>query len=381
MNITVDLTSLHWDGWGGDATPVALDLVKALARRRNVHLEILTVASNHALLRQVIGDSGAEFIMVSLAKPLLDLPRARLWRRVWKKIRYGDRALLFFPANSICYRQEGIPMVGMIHDVRHEYYPQFFEPKDLGCRRNFCMEISQSANAIVCVSNDIKAAFTEKYQYPEADSFVVHNGVKQQLNQYNENLLQKCIEELGLKGKSFAFYPANFGPHKNHRILLMAFAGICHRYPQYGLQLVLAGNRLEMPEDLQQAIVSMGIADRVHCLGILKEPVLAALYNYCSFVIYPSLYEGFCIPAVEAMRLGKPVLCSDRTSLPEVAGEGALYFDPRIPDEMEAAMLKILTDEALKKELKRKGLEQAKKFTMGNMAEQYMAVFRSVIQK
>jgi glycosyltransferase involved in cell wall biosynthesis len=146
------------------------------------------------------------------------------------------------------------------------------------------------------------------------------------------------------------------------------------KHPSQHLHLVLTGAELKSYGTLGTAVKQMGLADRVHFLGYLKEEELSAIWHRSLFLIFPSLFEGFGIPLVEAMRWGKPIVASNVTSVPEVAGDTAIYFDPRKPDEMAEAMCKVMEDEGLYHSLVAKGQEQLKHYEFDPMVDEYIRI-------
>jgi glycosyltransferase involved in cell wall biosynthesis len=123
----------------------------------------------------------------------------------------------------------------------------------------------------------------------------------------------------------------------------------------------------------------MGLERRVHFLGYLPEDQLIAVWKGCSFLVFPSLYEGFGIPVLEAMQFGKPVICSNVTSLPEVAGDAALYFDPRKPAEIVQCLERIIGNQELYADLVRRGYERLSHFQPQEMVEKYLQYINKVI--
>jgi len=172
------------------------------------------------------------------------------------------------------------------------------------------------------------------------------------------------------------FYPANFWPHKNHSMLLTAYGMFLAHNPHSPLDLVFTGALNGGEDAIKQAVSQMGLAKRVHFLGFVPQEELAAVWFGCEFLIFPSLYEGFGIPVLEAMSIGKPVLCSDRTSLPEVAGDAALYFDPRSPRALLECIEKITTDTSLRSALVEKGRSRAELFHPDDMTGKYLEIFK-----
>lgn len=392
MKIIVDLTPIRFDGQVGGAMPFSLELVKALSARKDVSLTILTGQWNHEPIKAVLSPNPVKYINTSdeQQKPIGNRTIANRVLNIWNKccrrlrclglVGQEDADLLFCPMSAISFWKPGRPTVSTILDIQHEFYPQFFAPQELNHRRSFYENICARADAIICISEFTRTTFIKHLGFPMENSFVSHIGIQNRLTLFDEAATTKKFSQLNLDGRKYAFYPANFWPHKNHKVLITAFAAFCHHFPQFDLHIVFTGNELDASDDLRTAISVMGIEERVHILGYVEDLTLAALYRHCSFLVFPSLYEGFGIPVVEAMQFGKPVLCSNQTSLPEVAGEAALYFDPRIPQEIENAMYRVLTEPALCRELQYKGIQQAKAYTMENMVSQYMDVFKSITQ-
>ena len=159
----------------------------------------------------------------------------------------------------------------------------------------------------------------------------------------------------GLGEAPYALYPANGWPHKNHQLLLVGFAQLVAERPELPLHLVLAGNLLELGPGLQEAVTRMDLAGRVHLVGFVSDEELAELLCGAFCLLFPSLYEGFGIPLLEAMQSGTPVVCSHAASLREVAGDAAHYIDPRRPGDIGAALGELYDQPELRRALIERG--------------------------
>ena len=167
-------------------------------------------------------------------------------------------------------------------------------------------------------------------------------------------------------------------PHKNLERLLEALAAIAaERRPV----LVIPGYATPYEAVLRERADALGVRDDVRWLGWVSGPELEGLYALADAFVFPSLYEGFGLPVLEAMRRGVPVACSDRSSLPEVAGHAALLFDPEDPRAMTVAIERLLSDRAEADRLRAAGRAQAARFTWGATARATAASYDRVLRR
>jgi glycosyltransferase involved in cell wall biosynthesis len=171
----------------------------------------------------------------------------------------------------------------------------------------------------------------------------------------------------------FVLYTGSLSPRKNVVRLLEAFAAIRGRLPH---RLVLTGSKSWKDRSVYETLHRLGLEDRIVRLGYVEEEDMPALYNLASVYVYPSLYEGFGLPVLEAMQCGCPVVASNVTSIPEVAGEAAILFDPFDVGAIGDALYKALTDEQARRHLVVSGLRQAAKFSWRRCAETMLDVIR-----
>ena len=188
---------------------------------------------------------------------------------------------------------------------------------------------------------------------------------------------ESVIGRLELSRGQYLIYPANFWKHKNHEMLLTAF-GIARNtgLPKH-LKLVCTGALGERQQWLQRASEAMDLSRNVVFPGYLSSAELLGLLTNCAGVIFPSLYEGFGLPVIEAMAVGVPVACSNVTSLPEVAQDAAILFDPRIPGQIADAMIALVQDRERKARLIAAGTLRAAEFSDSMvMAREYWSIFQ-----
>jgi glycosyltransferase involved in cell wall biosynthesis len=176
----------------------------------------------------------------------------------------------------------------------------------------------------------------------------------------------------------YVLFVGTLEPRKNIALLLQAFSRLLAERSQDDLQLVVAGGKGWGDGRLIATMERLNIRRRVIFTGFVEDEDLPDLYRGAQMFVYPSLYEGFGLPVLEAMACGTPVITSNRSSLPEVAGDAALLIDPTRPDDLAAAMFAIMSNGALHEELRWKGLARAKEFTWEAVARKTMEVYRAV---
>jgi glycosyltransferase involved in cell wall biosynthesis len=164
-------------------------------------------------------------------------------------------------------------------------------------------------------------------------------------------------------------------------MLLVAYNILLKRNPYLEFDLVFTGTLPLYEDELRAAVEALGLKQRVHFLGYLSDNNFSAVFQGCRFLIFPSLYEGFGVPLLEAFLLGKPVLCSNVGSLPEIGGKAACYFDPRKPLEIVKSIEQLINNPSKVTELINCGFEQVKKFNKENMGRRYMEIFSTTIDR
>jgi glycosyltransferase involved in cell wall biosynthesis len=170
-------------------------------------------------------------------------------------------------------------------------------------------------------------------------------------------------------------------PRKNQIGLIRAFARLVRAYPQIKHKLALAGKDTWFAGRVREAARQSGVADRIHFFGFVSDDDLLRLYNACDLFAFPSFYEGFGLPALEAMACGRAVVCSSTSALPEVVDGAAILTDPYSVDEIARAMADLLLDSELRIRMERLGLRRAALFNWQNTAKRTLEVFHEVAER
>ena len=283
--------------------------------------------------------------------------------------------LLFCPFTSPTYFEPGIPTVCTIYDLQYKTYPEFFAKEDVSHRERTFLEACRRATALAAISNYSRDSAISSANLNPARIRTIHLRMAQRIP-YDVTYEKDILNRLGLTQKRYFLYPANFWKHKNHEMLFTAFGMACHDGLPADIKLVCTGSPGERQEWLMRSASMMNLADRIIFPGFLPNADLAALMAHCTGVIFPSLYEGFGLPVIEAMAAGVPVACSNTTSLPEVAADVAILFNPRIPSQIAQAMILLLEDGALCAQRIQSGRKRALEFSDTElMAREYWELF------
>lgn len=305
-----------------------------------------------------------------------------------KLLKAIDADLLFCPFTAAYFFDPTVPAVSVVYDLQHRYYPQFFSLLERQQRdRNF-KETCRLASCLVTISNFVRNTVIDQDKVPGERVVTAYIRLSRRLSGDAPSKISKrsyaralsYLDKYGLKPERFLFFPANFWQHKNHAMLLTAFGMYRAAHPQSTLKLVCTGAPDARMDALIHAAEQMGLTPWVVFAGYVPDPEFSALLENCKALIFPSLYEGFGMPLLEAMEHGKPVMCSNVTSLPEVASDAALLFDPRKPGDIVHAIARIENEPELAKSLIEKGYLRVATFGGGSeMANEYLQIFRDVI--
>jgi glycosyltransferase involved in cell wall biosynthesis len=265
-----------------------------------------------------------------------------------------------------------------IHDVFAWSIPGYSSLLDTLIYRYWLPLIGKRADAIITVSTQSKQDIL-RYLAPPADRLhIIPYGVTGRFQPQPRAQARAHVQQRFDLSQPYILYVGALTNRKNIARALEAFALIHSHIPDY--QFVLAGPRSWKPTPIEALIQQLCIADRVHWTGPLTDTDLPALYTAAELFIFPSLYEGFGLPVIEAMACGTPVITSSVSSLPEVAGDAALLVDPYNIQSIADAMRQVIENPAVAMDLREKGLQRAGLFTWERAARETLAVYEGIMQ-
>ncbi|OGI26746.1 MAG: hypothetical protein A2359_03680 [Candidatus Moranbacteria bacterium RIFOXYB1_FULL_43_19] len=238
--------------------------------------------------------------------------------------------------------------------------------------------MAKKSDRIIAVSESTKKDAKELLGYPEKDIYVVLNGIDKRFFEDCSVPAEKIKKDYKINGKYILFL-GTLEPRKNLTRVLEGFARFKNSYQgKFDYQLVVAGKRGWLFKEYFQQAEDLGIKEDVVFTGYVGGDDLKPLYCHAEFFVMPSLYEGFGQTIVEAMACGAPCLVSRVASIPEVAGDAALYVDPHDTEGIGKAMERLAGDRDLRFELAKKGRQQAKKFSWSKCARETLEIYRKI---
>jgi len=411
--IIVDLTSVRAGGESGGAKLLATELARQFSRNVAPECEYILLTSGDAHEELAWLDaSNVRRVCVEERQPALPagglsrraivhrigqtlestLPRGiygRIYRFYSARIKSPqtgallqdlDADLIFCPFTAPFYRIPGVPEVIVVHDLQYQAYPQFFTEEERYHSDYYFRQACRVAARLICVSEYTRQAVLASSKVPPEKAITIQSTLINRLEMVAPELVRQVLDEYGLRKDGYLLYPANFWQHKNHETLLAAFSVYLSGRPEADLKLVLTGAPGARMDALSQKTQQMGLGGKVIFPGFASPHKLSALLQGCLALIFPSLYEGFGLPVLEAMSFGKAVLCSNLTSLPEVSQSAAHLFDPHKPDEIANAIERIQGDSDYRDELVARGRRRVNALpTPEAWAEAYFDVFRQVV--
>jgi glycosyltransferase involved in cell wall biosynthesis len=270
-----------------------------------------------------------------------------------------------------------VPLVSTVHDVTPLLYPRSL-PQILRLRyKRQLGRTLQEARRVITVSQISFSALSAYAGVDAAKVRVIHNGVSERFRpQTAPEALLAVRRRYGLPER-FVFWVGDFRPEKNLTFLIQAWARLQKKLPE-PLPLVLAGAQTGDFPKLKKEVDRHGIEGAVLFPGFIRDDDLPALYSAATVFVFPSLYEGFGLPPLEAMACGTPCVVSNSSSLPEVTGSAALLFNPTSLDDFESCMLRVLTEPELYERLRQDGLRQSALFPWSKAASETLEVYRAV---
>lgn len=274
----------------------------------------------------------------------------------------------------------GVKSVMVVHDLTRYLFPHFFpfNPMQKVLDLWAYPAMVRRYDRLITVSEATRKDLMTRFKVPAEKVTVVYHGADETFQPLSRQTVEESLSRSYKIKKPFILFLGTLEPRKNIPALLEAFAGIRDQIPH---NLALVGQRGWKWEPIFKEIDALDLRSRVQWTGYVSDSDRVIFYNAADFMVFPSWYEGFGMPLLEAMQCGCPVITSRTSAMPEVVGETGILIDPCRPEDLKRAMLSLIHQPELAEKMKRAGLEQAKKFSWEDSARKTLEVFEKLVRK
>lgn len=289
---------------------------------------------------------------------------------------------VFFSPTHYAPRFSPVPSVISVMDLSFLRFPELFNKSDMYQLKNWTKYSVKKAAQILTISNSSRNDIIETYQIPEEKVLTIYPGIKQTVTlEPRVYAMNELKAKYGISDK-YILFVGTLQPRKNIGRLIEAFS-VAKKQEKVDkdLQLVIIGKKGWLFESILEAPEKYGVKDSVLFLESINDEELTIFYKHALVYVLPSLYEGFGLPVVEAMKHGTPVITSNVSSMPEAGGDAAVYVDPEDVNDLAKKIVKVVSDKDLRKELSEKGKKQAAKFNWEKTAKETLKVLVDVAAK
>lgn len=295
-----------------------------------------------------------------------DLIKERILRKeIQKFVNKKSVSTLFFPSTIIYPKGiKNVKIISTIYDLQHEYFPENFSEKYLKYRKENYRYAALNSDHIIAISNYTKKTIVEKYKINSNKITAIYLGVSGTKSEKGAISLPK----------NFIFYPATFWPHKNHKILIEALNKLKDEFPD--LSLVFTGiiKNEKLKKEIDDLIDGYGLSKKVLFLGYVSDEQLNYIYQKAKTLVFPSSFEGFGLPIVEAFKHELPVVAADNSSISKIVEDAGLLFETNNLNALVECIKKVFLNHDLRKQLIARGLKRVKNFSWKNTAKKTLEI-------
>lgn len=282
---------------------------------------------------------------------------------------------LFHATDHLLPPLSRVKSVFTVHDLIFRFHPETHKALNRWFLSFMMPRFLQAADAVIAVSECTKRDIVRLYGLDEGKIRVIYEGVNPSFRPVQPEVIKRVRQKHGIQ-QGYILCVSTIEPRKNLGSLLEAYRALKDQGTEN--KLVIVGKKGWLYEGFFRRLRELGLEDEVIFPGFVPDEELPAVYSAADLFVFPSLYEGFGLPVLEAMACGAPVITSNTSSLPEVAGEAALLVHPTSIEELAGAMRRVLEKEELREELRAKGPKQAARFSWESAARETLAVYEAV---
>ena len=381
----------------GQHTRIGIDITSAITQGAGIGRYTRELVS--ALVK---GDSATEYTLFSAKRPtsrpnskpipeaanvtFREAPLGERWLyRIWYRLALplsiqwftGELDLFHSPDFVLPPVRGQIPTLLTVHDLSFLHFPDTFTPSLVAYLNKVVPRSVKRASHVLADSEATKSDLLQAYDVPAEKVTVLYSGVSNDFRPVSDKrLLRHVRQKYGIGERSDVFSVSTLQPRKNYQMLIRAFKMVAARRPH---TLVIAGGKGWLYEQIVDEIAHQELEGRVLLVGFAADEDLPALYSGASLFAYPSVYEGFGLPLLEAMACGVPVLNSSASCLPEVAGDATVQLSPHDQQAWSEAMVSLLEDSPRRASMVAAGFLQARRFTWARAAQELRSLYARLL--
>ncbi|HZS75815.1 MAG TPA: glycosyltransferase family 1 protein [Ktedonobacteraceae bacterium] len=276
----------------------------------------------------------------------------------------------------------GIRKIVTVHDLAFIEHPEYAVPELAAYLKKVVPEAICAADAVVAVSHATRKTLIDHFSTPPEKISIVPNGIRPYMRRIADPMLLEATRHKYHLERPLVLAVGTMEPRKNHLGLIQAFREAMGKGSKQHrpAMLAIAGGKGWLYEDTRLAVAEMKLEKKVRFLGRVSDLDLMLLYSLADVFVFPSFFEGFGVPPIEAMACGTPVITSNTSSLPEVVGDAALLVNPYKTSEIASAITRVLEDAQLQEDLRQKGLQRAAQFTWQQSAQKMLSIYQRVYE-
>jgi glycosyltransferase involved in cell wall biosynthesis len=349
-------------------------LLRGMAQVPHEHKMVLFVGLDQ-FIPEWVQDSHYQVVRLS------PNPKSPLGRLIWDHVVIGRACqrlgidVLYAPAHIRPFYSP-CSVVVMIPDMMYHLFPQDWSWSDRVYFGTLGSLLTKRAAAITVLSKSTRSDVVRLLHLTEAEVRVIYPGTPEGFKPLPADVVQPIFKKYGLS-KPFILYVGSHHPRKNLKSLVRAFEFIASDIPH---DLVMVGPPIWQDNELKQYIKASPYTSRVRLVGFVPREALPLFFNAAEVFVFPSRYEGFGLPVLEAMACGCPVVTTQTSSLPEVAGDAAILVSPDDVPGLGGATLRVLKDNSLRERMRKNGLQQAGKFCWERTAKETIELLEKVAE-
>jgi len=371
--LLLDYYPIH-GGWKQPAEPWEISTTNAELVRRH-GLRHRRLADWKPMGRGVLQRAG-DLVDRVLFRPWSAAAQAVMRRRLMPAL---DGLDVFHSSDVLLWRQPGALNVITIYDLTTVLFPEYHTTRNRELQERKLRFAQQEADVVIAISEATKRDVVTHLGIPGERVHVVYGGVDAAMRPIGDSeVLARALAPMGLDPGGYILHVGTIEPRKNLVRLVEAYSRVRKMMPPPVPKLALVGAKGWHFEEVFERVEALGLEDHVLFTKRVGRDTLSFVYNGAALFVYPSLYEGFGLPVLEAMACGVPVITSNVSSLPEIVGNAGVLLDPTDAEELATAMTDLLSDGGRRLALREAGLERARHFSWERAARDTLAVYRRV---